>query len=113
MPKSETWFQPGNGGGPGRHPLTPDEKQIREATRTQLLEEWELVRDLDASGLKKIIEDPKSPALRAIMALTLLQSFKKGWIHLEPMLTRLIGRPKEHAVLQIPRVLIDAEFKDL
>lgn len=97
MPPIETRFKKGQSGNPGgKIPDSPELKRLKNLTREELANIGNLVIAGDLKAIKKIKDNPNSPALRAMIASVALRVIGKGDMHsLDILLNRLVGKVKD------------------
>lgn len=85
-------FQPGNPGGPGPTPTPPDLKETQKLTRVKVARLMNKYSHLSVQELRKIVQDPNTLAIDALVCSVLGTGISKGdHQRLTFLLDRLIG----------------------
>lgn len=94
MGRELTQFKPGNKGGPGRKPISEEEKMARIEARHQIAVFPDLAC-LSVDELKIRLQAPDTPGYEALMISAILHGIKKGdMFSVLQFYERLLGKPK-------------------
>lgn len=89
-------FVPENGGGPGRPKHPPGFQALKTLTKKELVDVTNVLIKGDMDGLKRIKNDPKSPALLATIASVIVKMHATGDMDaLDKLLSRIIGKVRD------------------
>lgn len=90
-------FKKGVSGNPeGRPPLTPEQKALRNLTEAEMVEIGSLVVKGNIAELKKLMKNPKTTVLKAMMAAVAVKTIQSGNPSaLDTLLNRLVGKVKD------------------
>lgn len=88
------YFKEGNPGGPGRPPLTPEEREVRSFTRKHVAEVYNKIIDMTKTELDELLADPEVPLFEKAVARGVINAEASGSVGgtLESILERIIGR---------------------
>jgi DNA-binding transcriptional ArsR family regulator len=91
-------FKKGQSGNPdGRPPLSPEIKALRGITNERIKEVMDLLIDQDITALEVLAQSETEPTLKVLYAAGILRAIKEGNPgHIESVLNRVIGKPKDH-----------------
>lgn len=79
----------------GRPPLTPEQREIRNAPRVALAKILGETASLTKTALVEVYNDKKTTAIRSAVAGCFIHAIEKGdWRYLEGVYSRVYGRPK-------------------
>jgi hypothetical protein len=94
-------FPRGESGNPnGRPVLPPEVKALKSVTNETIKEVMDLLLEKDITALEELAESDTEPALKVLYAAGVLRAIKEGDpAHIEPVLNRVLGKPKESVQL--------------
>ena len=102
MAREDSQFKNGNLGGPGRHPLRPELKELKSLNQFEF---HKILNDLiykTKSELQLKINDPTTTSLELAVASVLAKSISTGDpVKLSYITDRLVGKPKENIEIQM------------
>lgn len=89
-------FKVGNDGGPGRPKLPQEEREFRNATKVEIIDEFKSLWSRSEDEINAIMIDPACPAIRKFMAKAIHKAMVTGDMdHIDKILNRVIGKVKE------------------
>lgn len=95
MPREDTQFKPGQSGHEG-HKLPPGFQRLKQLTKKELVDCTNVLIKGDMEGLRRIAQDPKSPALLSTIASIMCKMHERGDMQsFDMLLNRLIGKVKD------------------
>lgn len=110
VPPVEYRWRPGQSGNPRGLIRQPDAiRQLKQLTKSELVEVGTLIVKGDVTTLKRVARDPKATVIHALVAAVAVRIIEKGdMVSLDLLLNRLIGKVRDEVALtgNMPQIII-------